>query len=103
MVISEQAEFDERYMLGSQSNQQPGNKDTHEQHYVPLPAIPVEIDEDDDSIQVPLEETFVDEQNKEEEHQDVHPGQKQLEEERPVTPPPQPVPEVPELPLALRC
>ena len=106
-VISERAEFDERYMLGSSSVRRPqeiSNDTNGQQYYVPLPATPVEAD-DDDNIQVPLPEPDVQEEEADWEPQGVQPktegGDEQLEE-RPVTPPPRPPPESPELPLALR-
>jgi hypothetical protein len=77
-VISERAEFDERYMLGSHSVQQPQEtrNDTREIHseqcYIPIPAIQVEAEDDDDNIQVPLHEPRgqQQEQQQEEEHED---------------------------------
>lgn len=100
-VISERAEFDERYMLGSSSVRRPqdtNNDANGQQYYVPLPATPIEAD-DDDSIQVPLHEPDRPEENHDQgEAEDVQPEV----DERPITPPPRPPPELPDEPLALR-
>ena len=103
LVISERAEFDERYMLGSHSVQRPqetrNDTSNDEQRYIPIPAIQVDADddEDDDSIRVPLAEPQEQQQQEQQEEQqkreennneDVQPEIEAEVDERPVTPPP---------------
>ena len=115
MVISERAEFDERYMLGSHSVRRPqetrnSTRDDDiqtEQCYIPIPAIQVDADDDDDSIQVPLREPQEQRQREQQQREQQEPepeaeAEAEQDDYRPVTPPPRPVPVEPEVPLAQR-
>jgi len=107
-VISERAEFDERYMMGSnrsisahQHNITGKDKeDNHGEHYyIPAPAIPVEADDDDDYVpSMPQRDEPVEEDEGEQEEPVEEQQPAEDEQRQPQTPPP----ERPPTPLALR-